>query len=341
MSSLHHSMMDNMTFPMKALIAGVAVTLMGAIALWSYGPTAPMNETVAPSAPPSHASAAKPIEAPPAAVPKEEPKSVAVPAPKKVDKRAAIANEFRSAKNLKSFYDKYAGPGYANDGAAVYYLAKAVVECQNWESITSEKFATTMFGADYKSNPIVQERLSALRQHEDKCRGFPKQDGKESTRLFNQAALLNDPAGVAGRLSELYRGGQQEEAASIAQQLLRNPNGDLAPGLIRYFSERKEPWVIGENGTVNRREISEEAWTLAACSWGADCGPTSNGLQFTCITQGICQVASYDDYLQRYRLSPSDYQTVVQLANQITSAVAAQNWAVLGLTTRGNAESRK
>jgi hypothetical protein len=93
--------------------------------------------------------------------------------------------------------------------------------------------------------------------------------------------------------------------------------------------------VIGDDKGVYARNLSEDAWRLAACNWGADCSASNSELRNVCIIQNICGASSLDDYLQRFRYSPADYQTIQRLANQITSSVATRNWAALGLASQG------
>jgi hypothetical protein len=140
---------------------------------------------------------------------------------------------------MKAFYDKYSSPEYANVPAAIYYKSRAVMACQGWAKVTGHQLAVTLMGPDYKSNPAVQDRVRSIVQQEEECRGFPQLDGSEPKKLVDQAAALNDPAAVATTLADLYKSGKRDEAASIAQQLLKSPLATLFRALFTYLAIAK------------------------------------------------------------------------------------------------------
>lgn len=294
---------------------------------------------VAPSAAP-HPTAAPAVTPP--AQPESVAKSVFIPAPKKVDQRFSIVNEFRNAKSMKAFYDKYSSPIYANDGAAAFYRAEALKKCAGWAKFPVEKMAPSMIASDWNTSadPTTQQRVQAMSAQVQQCAGLiDAGDEKLIQSLVDQAIQLNDPAATAASLADLARSGKKEEAESIARQLLQNPNADLVQGLVTYFAKREDPWPFGDID-VSKPGMRGDAWRLAACAWGADCGPSNNDIRTGCVMSGSCRAATYQDYLQRYRYTPADFERLQQAANHITSSVAAQNWAAIGLTQRSTGNGK-
>jgi hypothetical protein len=339
MSSHHHYKTDDMTFPKKALAAVVLLALVGTLFLWRDNPKPTTVEIPAPTAAIPAATPSPARSDAPASLPTQSAKQLpqnrpAVPA-SLTDQRTAIATEFQTAKSLKAFYDKYSRAEFASNGAAAYFRARALADCGTWHKADPDRFSAVMNGPDYKTNPAVQDRVRATFAYAEECRGLSEaEDGKTTRLLFEQSAALKDPAGIARLLADIDRGGQKDEAVSIAQQLLRNPNADVVHGLIAYFGQRADPWTIGDG--VYTRELSADAWRLAACNWGGDCGPSNRDIRVACIAENNCQAQTFSEYLQQYRYPPADFATLQRLSNTITSSVATQNWAALGLTIKGD-----
>jgi hypothetical protein len=337
MASHLHGMTDDMTFRMKALMAGVAVALIGATGLWLYAPKA--QTAAADRSAAAHTAASptapipKPVESRSSAAPTDVIKSVGVAAAK-VDKRAAIASEFHGSRNLKAFYDKYAGPAYANDGTAAYYRAMALKDCMSWHKLDPDKFAS-MFMPNYRNNPApeVQLRVKAIFNYAERCSGFAEAaDTQLIHAAMNRALALNEPGAIAKQLSTIYHAGQHAEAESLGRQLLQDPNPDIVDGILVYLGGRAEGWTPSNFGDLSI-DLRRDAWRLAACSWGADCGPTHHDLRAACLAQAVCNSPSYVEYLQQHQYSPENFQRLQQLANFITNSVASRNWEALGLTT--------
>ncbi len=70
-----------------------------------------------------------------------------------------------------------------------------------------------------------------------------------------------------------------------------------------------------------------DAWNLAACDAGYDCGANNGQVLFACYGQGNCEASDLRDVLFFYRNSPQQSQRVAEYQAQIARAVQTGDWS--------------
>ena len=197
-----------------------------------------------------------------------------------------------------------------------------------------------------EKDPDRAKRLAAFeRMNEKRCSGFDgmKSDPKVIKDLIDQAAAAGDPkarARVVDRdvwatccsdgtvrgdklptisneqlhaLQEALRSGDPH-VMLIAGSLLSSTMGDL---MIRAGPDERP---------IDNRAFYN-AWTLAACNAGYECGPNSNMLLNGCANMGNCGAQNVEEYLYFYSNSPQQSQLINEYRAQLTRAMQSGDWS--------------
>ena len=114
-------------------------------------------------------------------------------------------------------------------------------------------------------------------------------------------------------LREVARSGDPY-AVMIVGSLLASTWGDL---LIRAGPDERP---------IDQRAFYD-AWTLAACTTGYDCGPTNNTLLNGCVQNGNCGSQSLEEYLYFYGNSPQQSQLINEYRSQLIRAMQGGDWS--------------
>ncbi len=69
------------------------------------------------------------------------------------------------------------------------------------------------------------------------------------------------------------------------------------------------------------------AWNLAACDAGLDCGPANPMLLQGCANNGNCDAQSMRDYLFFYGNSPQQSQLITEYQSQLGRAMQTGDWS--------------
>jgi hypothetical protein len=76
---------------------------------------------------------------------------------------------------------------------------------------------------------------------------------------------------------------------------------------------------------------ADEAWTLAACQFGFECGPSNANVNNACAGKVQC-ADDYEAYLRDYALSPQEFARVQANAQLIADAIARHDYSAFTLT---------
>ncbi|MBL8525774.1 MAG: hypothetical protein JNN20_18995, partial [Betaproteobacteria bacterium] len=70
-------------------------------------------------------------------------------------------------------------------------------------------------------------------------------------------------------------------------------------------------------------------WKSVACHYAGGCGIDSMFVVEDCIINARCDVASYEDNLQKYLLSPADWLRFQEYRDILIKAIDTQDWSLL------------
>ena len=136
---------------------------------------------------------------------------------------------------------------------------------------------------------------------------------------------LNDPdfAELPARdRTERFERCRDEERLRVAELQL----GTRDPIAIAAF-----PDSVGIGGGVFFPDTPVERrvlWTLTACAFGLDCGPSGRVLRWACI-RGVCGYASYHAYAADQLVSPAAMRRIERLVPELVRLIRAGDWAAI------------
>ena len=334
-----------------ALVAGAV-----AIAVWLSWGSGSASEVATRSALSSGAGNANGSLSPDAVLsitPGGKPARITGPADK--PRMSAALAEYLQAKTLRPIYDRLSAS--ANRTAEETYILAAIVE--RCATITDRKrigpprnpeeerkrFLATLSDKD----PDAAKRIDAYdRASKSSCEGF---DGVEATqadvrKLLEQASA--DPKAQA-RLVEkdvyatmpktegpIYGPDGKSRLPSLTDAQLADlqraaQSGDpVAIATVgRVLGSTMNDFVVraGKNDQAVDPRVWSDAWRLAACDSGANCGAGSGWVLYPCAMQGNCGAQDYREYLFFYEHSPQQSQRLQEYETQLLQAMRTGDWS--------------
>jgi hypothetical protein len=267
------------------------------------------------------------------------------------------ALEFRASRDLKAFADSMASRRASLSGDERYFLAKALEECQ-FATTINEDLAT--YSAKKKreflaslppGDPINQKRIAAYEavDNTQRCIGFQnaKISPKDIEELYRAAAMQGDPRAQARILTaDLSKNASSNHLDS---QTARSPLGttDELSRMISllqsqdpeaviivgdYLSRQSSALRVGPNGEVPEPSALLGGFSLVACDLGQDCSSMHRDPQQACAYAGYCNAQSFEELYQNFLASPWSYSQAIRYRAMIHTAIATQDWALIGLT---------
>jgi hypothetical protein len=83
-------------------------------------------------------------------------------------------------------------------------------------------------------------------------------------------------------------------------------------------------YVFVLDGQVVKPDVVAAGWMLASCDAGRSCG--GEWVQAPCAFLTECDARDLESSLQRYQLTPSEYDAVQQVRARVTRGVASGQW---------------
>ena len=355
----------------KILLAGLVFVGIVSAAWYALRPPDLSALAATPAAPPvasgstARESANAPAIAPPLATSSVRPPPQAVSRPliPTVSLKSALAIEFENAKNLKTVYDRYAANPAAADPETKFFAALAIESCQSRARGPQAPAArgvqpqATGPGSDQdrerflarlkENDPNNTARTEAYNRVVELCAGFSSLNvtAADASRLFREAALAGNPAAKASYAADLFReqsrGARNVEERRMTEEQLTLVRDALSSGdpfairragtLLSWESAQLADRRIGPEGDVFNARDFAQAWALAACDKGANCGPDSLRLLNGCANQGYCGYQNLETYLQFNELPPSGFTQAQNFRNTIATAITQGRWDWLGI----------
>ncbi len=252
------------------------------------------------------------------------------------DSLSVAAHKVRQVADRRVAFERALGTG----GGAFTYLADEIQrDCfgvARYGLAELEQLA----GRGWAASEAYQSRVDAFRRRHVGCRGFErkpftpeemarlerqKKQGEDLvSRAWQSLGKAHDPAQFAQNRQlarEVLESGDIESMALVAAVMAR-----VHVGPMRFSAGPGDP-------ADNLDQWSDEmlAWTIAACSLGADCGPRSRLADDACMWTGVCDAKSVDEVVRKSTGDALHAETQLRRRDEIVRAIRARDWAALGL----------
>jgi hypothetical protein len=193
------------------------------------------------------------------------------------------------------------------------------------------------------------------------CRDFP--EAITATDVDKAFKLAADGGDIRGQLVGLHKAivmsgaplSATEAAKIIPAEFLSDTQSVIVPKgptvaqieILKNALASKDPTQILFAGPLLTTKYSDYAlqfgindglaqryepllWKSVACHYGAGCDANSADIQYSCATDGQCNVGSYDQWLQRYVVvEPKAWEQFQANRQTLITAIDTNNWALL------------
>jgi hypothetical protein len=201
-------------------------------------------------------------------------------------------------------------------------------------------------------DPARDKRIAAFeRSHAPACEGFGDvgSTDAEIRALLQKAAAAGDPKARAWLLEREIMAPFTTPDGGVS--LGRRGPGDMPTitdaqyAALREAIASNDPYVLMTAGRLlastkndfaiqagpDQRPIDPraffDAWNLAACDAGADCGPNHATLLGGCAILGNCDAHDLREHLFFYSHSPQQSQLIAAYQSQIANAIRTGDWS--------------
>lgn len=191
-----------------------------------------------------------------------------------------VGLEFRESEDYFAFVESFAEQGREGDGAAQYYVYRALNEC----SMALEQFdeMPDEFDLEGRMDPGLSPQVQQLMGEQvQRCEGFFEEgmeDYGSPREWLNGAALDGYPAAIVVHDMEEYRQHQAGRESEFNEARMVNALRSRNPEALSNFSQ-----VAALEGAS---ETDEAAWLLMACDHGQDCGADAEWVEALCAEHG-------------------------------------------------------
>ena len=254
------------------------------------------------------------------------------------DSLSAVARRYRDAKDKRKFFDEALRLG---GSANAHFAWEAIADC-------SFVFRTGVVGAEQRlagsMDPNDREYQARLEAHQKRYAGCTGFEGFQATT--RDLAAVYERQGVGDdALANFYRALKTGRTHMERQEV-------LLPAARRLI-ETGDPYAVFEVGAriarlsvdvekcggrmdgceeSRRANMESNAWVLAACDLGMECGMNSTAVLDNCIGGGGCERTDVESVmLGSSELDDSAREAIQTRRREIGRAIAHRDWARLGL----------
>ena len=323
------------------VLAALGVIAMIAVALvWWHGrrdapaPSSDALEATAPASSPTRGSAAGRaggVEA--IATPDARAAGAAAAAPQahvpRVVRGAPSAGRdaFERARNLGALFNALRNQ---TDPDALFFAQRALRECMPYLMASTgggQPPALDRYRPALPDDPMTARRQAAYTALQTRCSGFDLgPDPAAAARSLRDAfAAVNDPRAALEQAAGALRRGT---APADAMDRVRAVTADGDPYAMEQasgvMSALRGRYVFVLDGQVVKPDIVAAGWMMAACDSGRSCG--TEWVQAPCAFLTECDASSLESSLQRYQLTPSEYDAMQQVRTRIVRGVSTGEW---------------
>jgi hypothetical protein len=249
---------------------------------------------------------------------------------RRIEGRAANAaidsywKEAQEATDRRSVFDRLAA---IRDPSAALAAARLAERCHLYADNT---FASTLKRIDQGAqSPTTKAAQKAVAQRERaKCVGFTSERFAKTRDLEKYVYEVGDPRGL--RYDLPINGAPIPKRIAMAQAAARTDDPAALDEVGMFFASRSDVrkgamFDLG-NGVGVSSGMIRDAFFLAACSYGDDCGAASEMVTARCVVGGYCEATTLEESLMRYGYTPAEADKLNAAVTVVLDGVKTGAW---------------
>lgn len=240
--------------------------------------------------------------------------------------RTAGRAAFEGAKNLGAVYNAL---HLQSDPDAMFFAERALRDCMPYVLAAEggQPPALDRYRPAVPDDPMTARRRSAYAAVQARCSGFDVGADPWNALRGLRAALAGsgDPRAALAEAAGAMRRGT--DPAAVMEKVRAAAGGgdpyaiEQASGVMGAMRGR---YVFVLDGQVVKPDIVAAGWMMAACDAGRSCG--DEWVQAPCAFLTECDARDLESSLQRYQLTPSEYDAMQQVRSRVSRGVATGQW---------------
>ena len=319
-----------------ALAAAVVVAGLAVVALRGGG-----EASTAPASPVDPAASQAPARGTPSggrdgavvAIPGPDAAPVSAPAAASVaatrvvrGPQTAARAAFEGARNLGTVFNAL---HLQSDPDALFFAERALRDCLPYvlAGDAGQPPALDRYRPALPDDPMTARRRAAYTAVAARCSGFDV-GGDPWNALRGLRATLaqsGDPrAALAQAAGALRRGSDPAEVMDKVRSVAGGGDPYAIEQASSVMGAMRGRYVFVLDGQVVKLDIVAAGWMMAACDAGRSCG--EEWVQAPCAFLTECDARDLESSLQRYQLTPAEYDAMLQVRARVSRGVATGQW---------------
>jgi hypothetical protein len=234
---------------------------------------------------------------------------------------------YERARNLGALFNSLHAQ---SDRDALFFAQRALRDCQPYLVLAHQNGQPPpldRFRPAPADQPMTARRQAAYEALQARCSGFDLGADPAATANALRETLFaaNDPrAGLEQAAMALRRG----SAPAEAMDKLRAATADGDPYALEQasalFGALRGRYVFVLDGQMVKPDIVAAGWMMAACDAGRSCG--AEWVLSPCAFLTECDARDLESSLQRYQLTPSEFDAMQQVRARVMRGVGGGQW---------------
>jgi hypothetical protein len=240
---------------------------------------------------------------------------------------SAARDAFERATNLGALFNALRNQ---RDPDSLFFAQRALRECMPYlmaSGAAGQAPALDRYRPALPDDPMTARRQAAYAALQTRCSGFDLgPDPAAGARSLRDAFASVDDRRAALEQSAiaLRRGGAPAEAMDKVRAVTADGDPYAMEQASSVMSALRGRYVFVLDGQVVKPDIVAAGWMIAACDAGRSCG--DEWVQAPCAFLTECDARDLESSLQRYQLTPSEYDAMQQVRMRIARGLASGQW---------------
>jgi hypothetical protein len=323
--------------PIRIVILGLALVAAGLYFVrWQQGSgeEAPRGSSVAPdlaSARADGGAVAPAGDSAVASLPATNPRGAPFPgtanAPRVVRGTPSAARDaFERAHSLGAVYQQLRPQA---DAESLFFAERALRECMQFVTGGAQGQPPPLdrYRPAPPDDPVTARRQAAYTALQTRCSGFDLgADPAGAAKALREALLASSgPRAALEQMALAVRkGGSPDAMMNRAREMTADGDPYSLEQASSLMSALRGRWVFMVDGQLVRPDLMAASWMMAACDAGRSCG--GEWVQSPCAFLGECDAQNLESMMQRYQLTPSEFDRMQLVRNRIMRGVATGQW---------------
>ena len=240
--------------------------------------------------------------------------------------QTAARAAFEGARNLGTVFNAL---HLQSDPEALFFAERALRDCLPYvlAGDAGQPPALDRYRPALPDDPMTARRRTAYTAVAARCSGFDVGGDPWNVLRGLRAALAesNDPrAALAQAAGALRRGGDPAEVMDKVRSVAGGGDPYAIEQASSVMAAMRGRYVFVLDGQVVKPDIVAAGWMMAACDAGRSCG--DEWVQAPCAFLTECDARDLESSLQRYQLTPSEYDAMQQVRTRVSRGVATGQW---------------